>query len=88
MRWRWMGAHVHLDTAREDAAGKLKAMGEAKAIIATMAHAETISALMAGLAPRGRLVLLGMREETRCLYHPVEAYQKMKSGDAMFSEWS
>lgn len=53
-----LGAHVYIDTVREDAAGKLRSMGGADVVIATIGHAETLSSLMAGLAPRGRLVVL------------------------------
>lgn len=55
-----LGAHIYLDSATADAGAKLKSMGGAKAIITTTSHAETVSSLMAGLAPRGRLVMLGV----------------------------
>ncbi|THK35313.1 alcohol dehydrogenase [Ensifer sp. MPMI2T] len=54
-----LGAHVYVDTSQDDAAKKLKSMGGATAIIATIGNAEAVSSLMAGLAPRGTLVLLG-----------------------------
>lgn len=54
-----LGAHHYIDTHREDAAACLQAMGGARAIIATIGHAETVAALMKGLAPQGTLVLLG-----------------------------
>jgi alcohol dehydrogenase len=54
-----LGAHVYVDTKAEAAAAKLKSMGGAKAIITTIGNAEAVSSLMGGLAPRGRLVLLG-----------------------------
>lgn len=54
-----LGAHFYIDTRSEDAAAKLKAMGGAKAIVTTVGNAETVSSLMSGLAPCGRLVLLG-----------------------------
>lgn len=53
-----LGAHVYLDTERDDVAARLKAMGGAQAALATVGHAASLSALMAGLAPQGRLVLL------------------------------
>lgn len=53
------GAHLYIDTKTEDAAARLKSMGGAKAIITTIGNAEAVSSLMGGLAPRGRLVLLG-----------------------------
>jgi len=54
-----LGAHHYIDTNEEDAAEKLKGMGGAQAVVTTIGHAATVSALMAGLAPRGRLVVLG-----------------------------
>ncbi len=54
-----LGAHVYIDTNRENASERLKAMGGAKAIITTIGNAEAVSSLMDGLAPQGRLVLLG-----------------------------
>lgn len=53
-----LGAHVYIDTHQEDAAAKLQSMGGAQAILTTISHAETLSSLMGGLAPQGRLVLL------------------------------
>lgn len=54
-----LGAHVYIDTNEEDAADRLKSMGGAQAIVTTIGHPATVSALMAGLTPQGRLVLLG-----------------------------
>ncbi|AXF26020.1 alcohol dehydrogenase [Burkholderia pyrrocinia] len=54
-----LGAHVYLDNDEEDAAERLRRMGGARAIVSTVAHADTVSRLLAGLAPQGRLVLLG-----------------------------
>ncbi len=54
-----LGAHVYIDANIENAAQRLEGMGGAKAIIATIGHAETVSRLLAGLAPEGRLVMLG-----------------------------
>ncbi|MDE2585151.1 MAG: alcohol dehydrogenase catalytic domain-containing protein [Betaproteobacteria bacterium] len=54
-----LGAHIYIDTRIEDAAARLRSMGGAQAIVTTIGQAGTVSALMPGLAPRGRLVLLG-----------------------------
>jgi alcohol dehydrogenase len=54
-----LGAHVYVDTSIENAAERLAAMGGAAAIIATIGAAEAVSALVGGLAPEGRLVVLG-----------------------------
>ncbi|MFT3803633.1 MAG: alcohol dehydrogenase catalytic domain-containing protein [Burkholderiaceae bacterium] len=53
-----LGAHRYLDTRRENAADGLAAIGGAQAIVSTIDDAETVSALLPGLAPEGRLVLL------------------------------
>lgn len=53
-----LGAHVYIDNREEDAAAKLKSMGGAQAIVTMIDHADTVSALLAGLAPEGRLVVL------------------------------
>lgn len=58
-----IGAHVYIDTNIENAAEKLNGMGGAKAIIATIALADTISPLLGGLAPEGRLVMLGTSKD-------------------------
>ena len=54
-----LGAHAYIDTNRQDAANALAEMGGAQAIITTIGKADVVSALLAGLAPQGRLVLLG-----------------------------
>lgn len=54
-----LGAHIYIDANSEDAGNRLKSMGGAQAIITTIGNAEAVAALMPGLAPRGRLVLLG-----------------------------
>mgnify|MGYP003575435770 CR=1 FL=1 len=56
---RSLGAHVYIDTDREDAAESLQRMGGAMAIIATIGDPAAVAAAMAGLSPQGRLVVLG-----------------------------
>ncbi len=58
-----LGAHRYIDTENEDAAEALKTLGGAKAIVSTPVHAAPVAALMPGLAPEGRLVLLGVGKE-------------------------
>ena len=53
-----LGADVCIDSRAEDAAARLGSMGGAQAIVTTIDHAETVSALLAGLAPEGRMVVL------------------------------
>lgn len=58
-----LGAHRYIDTEHEDAAEALKALGGAKAILSTPVHAGPVAALMPGLAPEGRMVLLGVGKD-------------------------
>lgn len=58
-----LGAHRYVDGEREDAAGVLAALGGAAAILTTIGDAGVASALIPGLAPGGRLVLLGIGKD-------------------------
>ncbi len=53
-----LGAHRYIDNLAEDAADILMGMGGAQAIITTIADVDTVSVLLKGLAPEGRLVIL------------------------------
>ncbi|WP_027797029.1 alcohol dehydrogenase [Paraburkholderia acidipaludis] len=54
-----LGAHVYIDNSEEDAVARLIGMGGARAIVTTVGHANTVSQVLGGLAPQGRLILLG-----------------------------
>lgn len=54
-----LGAHRYIDTNTENAAEALGAMGGAQAILTMISDSAAIAALLPGLAPEGRLVLLG-----------------------------
>ncbi|SDV50259.1 zinc-binding dehydrogenase [Chitinasiproducens palmae] len=54
-----LGAHLYVDTTQEDAVARLRHMGGAQVILSTIGDAATVSAMLGGLAPQGRLVLLG-----------------------------
>ncbi|MGU7775230.1 alcohol dehydrogenase [Burkholderia sp. MR1-5-21] len=58
-----LGAHVYIDTNQHDAAAKLTDMGGAQAILTTIGNAATVSAVIGGLAPQGRLVVLGIAQD-------------------------
>ncbi len=57
---RSLGAHVYIDAEEEDAAQRLKAMGGAQALIATVTHAPAVADAMRGLAPLGQVMVLGV----------------------------
>lgn len=54
-----LGAHVYIDSRAEDAAAALQAHGGAQAVVTTVSNAAAVTALIDGLAPTGRLVMLG-----------------------------
>ncbi|ATL81293.1 alcohol dehydrogenase [Streptomyces malaysiensis subsp. malaysiensis] len=56
---RQLGAHHYIDSTEQNAAEALQDLGGASAIIATAASGASMSPLVAGLAPRGRLIVLG-----------------------------
>lgn len=58
-----LGAHRYIDTEQENAAEILARMGGAKAILSTPVQAAPVAALLPGLAPEGRLVLLGVGKD-------------------------
>lgn len=57
------GAHVYVDTRQEDAGEILQRMGGAQAIVTTIGNSDAVAGLLAGLAPEGRLVLLGIGKD-------------------------
>jgi propanol-preferring alcohol dehydrogenase len=54
-----LGAHFYIDSTAEDPGAALTELGGAAAILATAANGASMSPLLPGLAPRGRLVVLG-----------------------------
>lgn len=58
-----LGAHHYIDTRTENAVEKLNQLGGAKAIVATIGHPDVVSPLIGGLAPEGRLLMLGAMKD-------------------------
>ena len=56
---RSLGAHDYIDSAADDPAAALLAMGGARAIIATVTNAEAMQAIVGGLGPNGTMMLIG-----------------------------
>jgi 2-desacetyl-2-hydroxyethyl bacteriochlorophyllide A dehydrogenase len=54
-----LGAHNYLDTATNDPVAALQALGGANVILATAPDSKAISALVDGLGPDGKLVIVG-----------------------------
>ncbi|GAA4558928.1 alcohol dehydrogenase catalytic domain-containing protein [Pseudonocardia xishanensis] len=58
-----LGADHYIDATAEDAAAALRELGAAAAIIATAADSPSVGPLVAGLAPRGRMIVVGAGSE-------------------------
>ncbi|MGV9249062.1 alcohol dehydrogenase [Streptomyces sp. NPDC003710] len=56
---RQLGAHHYIDSNGEDIADALQHLGGAAAVIATASSGSSMSPLVAGLAPRGKLMVVG-----------------------------
>lgn len=55
-----LGADHYIDSSAEDPGAALQKFGGADAILATAANGSSMSPLVAGLAPRGRLIVVGV----------------------------
>jgi D-arabinose 1-dehydrogenase-like Zn-dependent alcohol dehydrogenase len=60
---RELGAHSYIDAQTEDPAAALQRLGGARIILATAASSSSMGPLIAGLAPRGRLIVAGVSSE-------------------------
>src|SRR6516165_6739343 len=58
-----LGAHLYIDAAVEDAAAVLQRMGAARGILATGTNGNVMGRLVAGLATRGKLIVVGAPED-------------------------
>lgn len=57
---RKLGAHVYLDSQSQDVAAELTKLGGARTILATVTSGKAMSAVIPGLAVRGKLVVVGV----------------------------
>ncbi len=62
-----LGAHVFIDNSTRDAAAELNKLGGAKAILFTATSGKAASAMIEGLRPNGRLLVVGVSAD------PIEA---------------
>ena len=58
-----LGAHIYIDTSAVDAATVLQRMGGAKAILAMGTSGAAMAALVPGLSPRGKLIVVGVPQD-------------------------
>src|SRR5467141_2523750 len=67
-----LGAHVYIDSTSEDATAVLQRMGGARAILATGTSGDAMGPLVAGLAARGKLLIVGVpNDEIRLNAFPL-----------------
>src|SRR5215470_1060472 len=62
-----LGAHLYIDSQATNAAQELQKLGGARVIIATAPNSKAMSALIDGLGPNGKLVVIGAAPD------PIEA---------------
>jgi D-arabinose 1-dehydrogenase-like Zn-dependent alcohol dehydrogenase len=55
-----LGAHHYIDSQAEDPVAILKSFGGADLILTTASNSKSMSALIDGLAPRGRMIVVGI----------------------------
>jgi D-arabinose 1-dehydrogenase-like Zn-dependent alcohol dehydrogenase len=55
-----LGADVYIDSKAKDAAAELQKLGGARVILATAPDSKAMSELVGGLAPNGKLILVGV----------------------------
>lgn len=60
---RELGAHHYIDSTASDVAEELQKLGGASVVLATVTNAEAMAAVIGGLAPRGKLVIVGASME-------------------------
>ncbi|MDO9377917.1 MAG: alcohol dehydrogenase catalytic domain-containing protein [Nocardioidaceae bacterium] len=60
---RRLGAHHYVDSTSQDVAEVLTGLGGANVVLSTVTDAAAAAAAVGGLAPRGRLVVVGVPEE-------------------------
>jgi D-arabinose 1-dehydrogenase-like Zn-dependent alcohol dehydrogenase len=58
-----LGAHHYIDSTTQDFPAELQKLGGADVILSTLTDAASLSAAVNGLAPNGRLIILGVPEK-------------------------
>ncbi len=58
-----LGAHIYIDSTTHDFAAELQKLGGANVILSTVTDSPTLAAAVGGLAPNGKLIMLGVPEQ-------------------------
>src|SRR6202021_3497745 len=78
-----LGAHVYIDSKATKAAEELQKLGGAKVILATAPDSKSISELINGLGPNGKLVVIGVS------FDPIEVSPvQLISGQKSIQGWA
>jgi D-arabinose 1-dehydrogenase-like Zn-dependent alcohol dehydrogenase len=79
-----LGAHVYIDSNAVNAAQELQKLGGAQVILATAPSSKAMSALIDGLAPNGKLLVVG------AAFDPIEVtpFQLISGSRAIQGWWS
>lgn len=78
-----LGARAYIDSTAEDPAAALKAMGGARAILATVTQAEAMEAILGGLGVNGVMMVIGT--SGRLTVSPVQLLAKRASVRGWYS---
>jgi D-arabinose 1-dehydrogenase-like Zn-dependent alcohol dehydrogenase len=82
-RTRELGASVYIDSTSTNAAEALQKLGGAKVILATAPSSKAMSALIDGLAPNGKLMVIG------AAFEPIEVTPvQLISGSRTIQGWA
>src|SRR6185437_5358963 len=78
-----LGASVYVDSKATNAAGELQKLGGAQVILATAPSSKAMSELIDGLAPNGKLIVVG------ATFDPIEVTpMQLISGSRTIQGWS
>jgi D-arabinose 1-dehydrogenase-like Zn-dependent alcohol dehydrogenase len=66
-----LGAHIYIDSTTQNPAAELKKLGGANVILSTLTSAKALEWAMDGLAPAGKLIVLGAPEDGPIVVNPL-----------------
>jgi len=58
-----LGAHHYIDSTAQDVAAELQKLGGADVILSTLTDAASLAVAVNGLAPKGKLIIVGVPEK-------------------------
>jgi D-arabinose 1-dehydrogenase-like Zn-dependent alcohol dehydrogenase len=58
-----LGAQIYIDSTTQNPAAELQKLGGARVILSTVTDAETLASAVAGLAPNGKLIVVGVPDK-------------------------